>query len=51
MKKIKRIKYFTIALLELIAQGFIGEEVSRCDNITDTAENMIVCNKSLPTYR
>ena len=51
LNKIKRIKYFTKALLELRAQGFSEEEVSICDNITDAVEKMIVCHKALPTYR
>ena len=34
LKKLKRKKYFTKALLELSAWGFIEEEVSSCTIIT-----------------
>ena len=51
LKKLKRIKYFTKALLELRAWSFSEEEVSRCANIKAAVENIIVCHKSLPTYR
>ena len=50
MKKLKRIKYFTKALLELRARGFSEEEVSICANITSSVEKLIVWYKSLPTY-
>ena len=51
LKKLKREKYFTNALLELRAQGFSEEEVSSCANITTAAEKVIVWHKALPTYR
>ena len=51
LKKINRIKYSTKALLELRDWGFSEEDVSRCANITDVVEKLIVWNESLPTYR
>ena len=51
LQKIKRIKYFTKSLLKLRAWGFSEEEVIRCENITDTVENLIVWYKELITYR
>ena len=42
LEKLKRIKYFTKALLELRARGFSEEEVSSCANITATVEKLIV---------
>ena len=50
LKKLKRIKYFTKALLELRARGFSEEAVSRCANITAAVEKLIVWHKELPTY-
>ena len=37
LNKLKRIKYFTKALLELRSQGFSKEGVSSCANITAAA--------------
>ena len=51
LKKLKRIKYFTKALLELRDGGFIEEEVSICANITDAVEKLILCHKALSHYR
>ena len=51
LKEIKKITYFTKALLEFRTQGFIEEEVIRCANITAAVERLIVWHKSLPTYR
>ena len=51
LKKLKRIKYFTKALLELIARVFSEEEVRICANITASVEKLIVWHKALPTYR
>ena len=48
LKKLKRIKYFIKALLELIYQGFSEEEVSSSANITDTVEKLVLWHKSLP---
>ena len=45
LKKLKRIKYFTKALLELRSWGFIEEEGSSCSNITAAAKKMIVWHK------
>ena len=42
LNKTRRIKYFTKALLEIRAQGFSEEEVSRCANINAAAENLIL---------
>ena len=50
LKKIKRIKYFTKALLELRAWGFIEEDVSSCANITAAVDNLIMWHKALNTY-
>ena len=42
LKKLKRIKYFTKATLELRGRGFSEEKVSICANITAEVENLIV---------
>ena len=51
LKKLKRIKYFTKALMELRPRGFSEEEVISCANITAAVEKMIMRHKELPTYR
>ena len=51
LNKIKRIKYFTKALLEPRAWGFSEEDVSSRAKITAIVENLIVWHKALPTYR
>ena len=51
LKKFKRIKYFTKALLELRDKGFSEEEMRSCANITDAVEKLIMWHKSLSTYR
>ena len=51
LKNLKRVKYFTKSLLELIAWGFSKEEVRRYANITDAVEKLIVWHKALLTYR
>ena len=51
LKKLKRIKYFTKALLELRARGFREEVVIICANIKSAVEKLIVWHKALPTYR
>ena len=50
LKKLKRINYFTKALLELRAWGFSEEEVSIFSNITAAVDNLIVLQKALPPY-
>ena len=50
LKKIMKIKYFTKALLELIARVFSEEEVSRCANNITAVEKLVVWQKSLPNY-
>ena len=50
LKKLKRIKYFTKALLELIARVFSEEEASRCANVTAAVEKLNVWHKEIPTY-
>ena len=51
LKKLKRIKYFTNALLELRAWGFSEEEVRSCSNIKAEVKKLIVWHKALSTYR
>ena len=51
LKKLKRINYFTKALLKLIAWVFSEEELSRCANIISAVEKLIVWHKALSTYR
>ena len=51
LKKLRRIKYFTKALLELRAWGFNEGEGISCDNITAAVEKLILWQKSLPTYK
>ena len=51
LKNLKRIKYFTKALLELRAWWFIEEEVSRFANITAVVDKLILWHKEMPNYR
>ena len=51
LKTLKRIKYFTKALLEPIAQGFGEEGVISCSNTAAAVEKLILWHKSPPTYR
>ena len=50
LKKLKRIKYYTKALLEIRGWRSSEEEVRSCANITDSAEKQIVWYKVLPSY-
>ena len=51
LKKLKREKYFTNALLELRAWGFSEEEVNNCPNIKLELDKLIVWHRELQTYR
>ena len=51
LKKLKRIKHFTEAALDLRSWVISEEEVSSCANITTLVEKIIVWHKSQPTYR
>ena len=51
LKKLKRKKYFTKALLELRAWGFSEEEVNNSSNITLELDKLIVWHRELHTYR
>ena len=51
LKKLKRMKYFNKALLELRAWSFSEAGVSSCANIKVSVEKMIMQNKALTTYR
>ena len=50
LKKLKSIKYFTKALLDIRSQEFSKEKVGSCANITSAVDSMIVCHKALSTY-
>ena len=51
LKKLKRVNYFTTALLELRSWGFSENEGISCTNIKTTVEKLTVWHKALPTYR
>ena len=50
LKKLKRINFFTKALLDLRAWGFSEEEVIISANNTAAVEKLNVWHKSLTTY-
>ena len=51
LNKLKRMKYFTKALLDLIGRVFSEQEVGSCFNIKSAVEKLILWHESLSTYR
>ena len=51
LKKLRRVNYFTKALLELRSREFIKYDVSSCANIAAAVEKLILWYKAMPTYK